>query len=178
MTKLLSQLLSVDFPEQKEFGTLAKREGYYITPEGMPKWGGMPYVRRFHGCPVGVTPGESPEFRQNVYCRLFGKRTADSHLPESLRPAGYWSPVMEEQSRDWPDEPTDLGRGSLHSAMVMYFEPSLEMREAQRRNLVHNFRPAIQTVYSDGDEILRLTHRALRELYEVPEHLLHPKDNK
>lgn len=178
MAKLLSQLLNVDFPEQKEFGTLAKREGYYLTPEGMPKWGGMPYVRRFHGCPVSIHPGESPEFRQNIYCRLFGKRTVDEYLPESLRPVGYWSPVMEERSREWPDEFTDLDRGSLHSAAVVYFEPTPAMQEAQRRNLVHNFLPAIQTVYSDEKEVLRNVQEILRDLYGVPEHLLHPKDNK
>jgi hypothetical protein len=178
MSKLLNHLLSVDYPEQKEFGTLAKREGYYITPDGVPKWGGMPYVRRFHGCPVSVHPGESPEFRQNVYCRLFGKRTADDHLPAALCPMGYWSPVMEEQSHTWPDDSTDIGRGLLEDAMVLYFEPSPDVREVQRRALAGGTIPVGQPTHLNEREVVDHVHKTLRTLLEVPEHLLHPKDNK
>lgn len=135
MSKLLSQLLSVDYPTTTEFGTPAVREGYYLTPDKMAHWGGMPYVRRFHGVTVAVQPGSTPEFRHNLYCRLFNKVDPDSYLPECWRPVGHWSPDID-----------DMGRG-LYSAMVTYFDISPEMMEAQRRALVGNMIPTLTTKY-------------------------------
>lgn len=152
MSKLLSQLLSVDYPTTTEFGTPAVREGYYLTPDKMAHWGGMPYVRRFHGVTVAVQPGSTPEFRHNLYCRLFNKVDPDRYLPECWRPVGYRSPEMEAQSRSWVDDTTDIdvGRGML-TAMVTYFEPSPEMMEVQRRALVGSMVPTLTTKYPPMD---------------------------